>query len=127
MEHGAQFSTYLGSKNLNPLAYACKDVEELVSEHLSDCITVSKETGLLTVTLDKDIALEKIFDLVEVEREARETRVGAGDELSELRFSAKNPPRLQTQHYQNKGKGYGKGQKRQGGPLNAQAQRPRFN
>lgn len=102
------YATYLEKKHLNTMLYACRDVEELVREHLTDCITISEETGLLNVTVDKDIELEKIFTLVDNERDARETRVGAGDELSELKFSAKNPPRQHhhNNHHGGKGKGY---------------------
>jgi len=118
------YQAYLTSKTLNPHLFACSDVEELINEHLTDCIAVDKDTGLLKTLHDKDLELEKIFELVDGERDARETRVGAGDELSELKFSMKNPPRAQT-YQSGKGKGY-KGQKRGGGHHGPPAQRPRY-
>jgi hypothetical protein len=88
---------------------------------LYDSLTID-ENGLLGVKLDKEVDYQAIFDLVDQEREARETRVGAGDELSALKFSAK-----QAQHYVNKGgKGFAKGgNKRPGVPIPHGAQRMR--
>jgi hypothetical protein len=106
------------NKNLNPPSFSCKSIEELVTEHLLDSLVVN-EAGLLTSKLEKEIEFQKIFDLVEAERDARETRVGAGDELSELKFSAHGNKQQQQQHMHHKGghKGAGKGMKRFGGPL----------
>lgn len=118
------YQTYLTSKALNPHLFACDSVEQLINEHLTDCILVDANTGLLKVVHDKDLELEKIFELVDTERDARETRVGAGDELSELKFSMKNPPRAQT-YQSGKGKGY-KGQKRKGDGNGPASQRPRY-
>jgi len=108
-------------KQLNPLQFQCPSIEELIKEHLYDSLTID-ENGLLGVKLDKEVDYQAIFDLVDQEREARETRVGAGDELSALKFSAK-----QAQHYVNKGgKGFAKGgNKRPGVPIPHGAQRMR--
>jgi len=78
------------NKSFHPMNFACESVENLVTEHLSDCIAVD-EKGLLAAKLDKDIPLEQIWDLVEVARVRRETRVGSGDELYDLKFSASRP------------------------------------
>jgi len=104
------YQTYLKSKSLNPTAFACDDVQTLVKEHLADTLDVDESTGLLKALHDKDVDYEKIWALVDAERDARETRVGAGDELSELKFSTKTPPRAQVHG----GKGF-KGTKRSAG------------
>jgi len=101
------------NKVLNPPTFACKTMEELIEQHLNDCLAVDTN-GLLTAKQEKEVEFQKIFDLVEAEREARETRVGSGDELSALKFSAHAKPQI------NKGtvpKGAGKGLKRFGAPL----------
>jgi len=108
-------------KQLNPLQFQCPSMEDLIKEHLYDSLLVD-DVGLMGAKLDKEVDFQVIFDLVDTEREARETRVGAGDELSALKFSAK-----QAQHYVNKGgKGFAKGQKRPGVPFQHNAQRIRI-
>lgn len=79
------YKTYT-NKQFNPMTFACNTVEALVAEHLSDCIAIDPK-GLLSVTVDKEIPVEKIWELVDVARERRETRVGSGDELFDLKFS----------------------------------------
>eukprot|EP00397_Hematodinium_sp_SG-2012_P021151 GEMP01021831.1.p1 GENE.GEMP01021831.1~~GEMP01021831.1.p1 ORF type:complete len:595 (+),score=166.30 GEMP01021831.1:139-1785(+) len=85
----AYYKTYT-NKSFNPMTFACGTVEALITEHISDCVSIDGK-GLLTATLDKDVALEKIFELVNIARERRETRVGSGDEMFDLKFSASNP------------------------------------
>jgi len=91
-------------KGFAPSAYSCGTVEEFIKEHLSDSITFGPN-NLLASKLDSDIDFQKVFDMVEEERDGRETRIGAGDELSELQFSARGG---------NRAKGQGKGAK---GPI----------
>jgi len=92
-------------KSFTPNAYACQSVEQFIKEHLSDSITFGPN-NLLVSKLDSEIDFQKVFDMVEEERDSRETRIGAGDELSELKFSARGT--------HNRSKGQGKGQK---GPI----------
>jgi len=94
-------------KQLDPLRFQCQSIEDLIKAHLSDSLMVD-DKGLLSVKLDKEVDYESIFELVDKARDARETRVGAGDELSELKFSAKQ---VYTSMQQG-GKGFSKGQKR---------------
>lgn len=101
------------NKVLNPPTFACKTMEELIEQHLSDCLAVDA-SGLLTAKQEKEVEFQKIYDLVETEREARETRVGAGDELSALKFSANAKPQIKKEFVP---KGAGKGMKRFGAPL----------
>lgn len=120
-----------GKKPFNPLVFACQSMDLLLkSPHLSDTIEVD-ERGLLASKLET-VTHDAIFELVKKQRKIRLLRVGAGDELSELQFSAKNPPtKGATAYYHNqaggfKGKGY-KGGKRQGGYMNGPpSQRQRF-
>lgn len=110
------------NKALNPAQFACQTVEQLIVEHLNDCVEVDT-TGLVNSKVEKEIEFEKIFALVENEREARETRVGAGDELSALKFSANQKVMPQGQKGGNKG--FGKGIKRPGVQLQSIPQRIR--
>lgn len=92
------YKTYV-QKSFHPMNFACESVEGLISEHLSDTVSVD-EKGLLSAKLEKDIPLEKIWELVDTARIRRETRVGSGDELYDLKFSASRPHKTQ---YKSKG------------------------
>jgi hypothetical protein len=91
-------------KGFAPSAYACVSVEEFIKEHLADSISFGPN-NLLESKLEADIEFQKVFDMVEEERDCRETRIGAGDELSELKFSARGGMSRPKGH----GKGQGKG------------------
>jgi len=132
------YRLYLAEKKkpFNPLAFACPSMEALLkSKHLSDTIELN-ERNLLVPKLE-NVTHDAIYELVKKQRKIRLLRVGAGDELSELQFSAKNPPPMMkgggggggAAYYQvggYKGKGY-KGGKRPGGYMHGPAaQRPRY-
>jgi len=92
----ALYETYYkvySNKTFNPTAFACTSIETLLSEHLTDCMEID-DKGLLSVKLEKDVPIEKIWELVDVARERRETRVGSGDDLFDLKFTSRGAKRL---------------------------------
>lgn len=121
------YRLYLATKQFDPRVFACKTVDDVLKTHVSDTIVID-ERGLLA-SKSETLAHDAIFELANKQRKIRLLRVNAGDELSELQFSAKYPPmKGSATYYQNgyKGKGY-KGGKRPGGYMNGpQAQRQRF-
>lgn len=127
------YRIYIPSKYFDPRVFACKEIGELLTTHLTDTVKIG-ERGLLASAIET-VSNDAIFDLANKQRKIRLLRVNAGDELSELQFSAKNPPPAKgtTAYYHNsggghKGKGgYFKGGKRPGGYMSGPpTQRQRF-
>jgi len=99
---------------LNPLTYGCVTLEEILKDHLKDCIFVD-DKEMLATKLEKDWENEAIFKLTNGARDTREIWEGVGKEDARLKFAAGKPMRNPNEpQYQQHQDGY-RYQRQQGG------------
>jgi len=115
------YKLYQPSKHLNPQAFACDTVDQLLQEYLSDCLAVDEQGLLKATNFEKDFSADAVFEMVEKARYVRETRVGAGDEMSELNFSAQAAAAMRAPKGQSKGNS---GYKKRPGDFGGQPPQP---
>lgn len=98
---------------LNPLTYGCLTLEEILKDHLKDCIVVD-DKEMLATKLEKDWENEAIFKLTNAARDTREIWEGVGKEDARLKFGAGRPMRNPNEpQYPQHQDGY-RGQQRRG-------------
>lgn len=89
---GHYYKEYKGMV-LNPLVYGCLTIEEVLKEHLKDCIFID-DNSLLASKLDvKEWENESVFKLTDAARDLREIWEGVGKEDARLKFAAGKPMR----------------------------------